>query len=478
MTVAATWDERAAVRLIRAEPRELQSRLADLVDAGARAEGLFAAGRPGAAEVRCVLATHDGPVIVQADAAGALPSPAELVPALDWDEREARDLYGVRFDGRAHRALVAHPDDPAEWMTTVVGDDVHQVAVGPIHAGVIESGHFRFHTVGERILHLDTRLFYKHRGLESAAQGRAPADALAVVGRACAGCAVANALAYAQAVEAAQGLWPDDRLRRARTLLLELERLYNHVNDIGQICAGVGLAPGAMVFAGFKERAQRMISALAGHRFMFGAVSVGGSRLEVPAAVAARARADLAAMAGEVRDAWRDLLFSASLRDRTRGTGTLTAADARALGAVGPAARASGLPDDARQQAGRLWYPGFAAAAPEQADGDVAARMEARAVELPATFAILDELLAEPVRPAGVRADGVASAHGVGRVESARGRTWCAVELRGGVVARVHLRTGSYANWPSVARSAVGAILPDFPLVNKSFELCYACADR
>jgi len=476
--IPATWDERAAVRLIRAEPRALRSRVGDLLDAGARCEGLFAAGDAGSPEVRCVLATPEGPVIVRADAAGGVPSLAELVPALDWDEREARDLHGVRFDGRRHRALVAHPDDPAEWMTTVVGDDVHQVAVGPIHAGVIESGHFRFHTVGERILHLDTRLFYKHRGLELAAEGRSPSAALAVVQRACAGCAVANALAVAQAVEAALGLWPDDRLRRARTLLLELERLYNHVNDIGQICAGVGLAAGAMAFAGFKERAQRTIAALTGHRFMFGAVSIGRSRLEVPPEAAGRARADLAAMATEVRGAWRDLLFTASLRDRTRGTGVLTAAQARALGTVGPAARASGLADDVREQAGRLWYPGFAMALPAEPDGDVAARMEARAAELPTTFTILDELLAEPVRPAGVRPEGAASAHGVGRVESARGRTWSAVELRGGVVARVHLRTSSYANWPSVARAAVGAILPDFPLVNKSFELCYACADR
>jgi Ni,Fe-hydrogenase III large subunit len=363
-------------------------------------------------------------------------------------------------------------------MTTVVGEDVHQVAVGPIHAGIIESGHFRFHTVGERILHLDTRLFHKHRGLERAAEGRSPSDALAVMQRACAGCAVANTLAVAQAIEAALGLWPEERLRRARTLLLELERLYNHVNDIGQICTGVGLAAGAMAFAGFKERTQRTISALTGHRFMFGAVSIGGSRLEIPAAAAARARADLAAMASEVRGAWRDLLFDASLRDRTRGTGILSAADARALGTVGPAARASGLPGDVREQAGRLWYPDFTMSVPAEADGDVAARMEARAVELPTTFAILDDLLAAPIRPAGVRPEGVASAHGVGRVESARGRTWCAVELRMGLVARLHLRTSSYANWPSVARAAVGAILPDFPLVNKSFELCYACADR
>ncbi|HEU5320346.1 MAG TPA: TSUP family transporter, partial [Methylomirabilota bacterium] len=159
--------------------------------------------------------------------------------------REARDLHGVTFAGHSpHRPLVHHPADLAAWTTPVHGEDVHQVAVGPIHAGVIESGHFRFHLVGERILKLDPRLFHKHRGLERAAEGRTPFQARAVVQRACAACAVTNGVAYAQAVEQALGLWPDDDLRRMRTLLLELERLYNHLNDIGAVCAGVGLAAG------------------------------------------------------------------------------------------------------------------------------------------------------------------------------------------------------------------------------------------
>src|SRR5258706_498133 len=136
------------------------------------------------------------------------------------------------------------PDALAAWPPPVTGDGVHQVAVGPIHAGIIESGHFRFHTVGERILALDPRLFYKHRGLEHAAEGHTTDDALAYAHRACAACAVTNTVAYAQAVEDARGLSPDRDLRIARTLALELERLYNHLNDISAICAGVGFAPG------------------------------------------------------------------------------------------------------------------------------------------------------------------------------------------------------------------------------------------
>lgn len=463
------------------EPRGLREAVGRVLARGGAVEGLFAAGgRGGPAELRCVATLPDATLLIRCPApAGTVPTLVDLAPSLDWDEREAHDLLGLSFAGaEGHRPLVDHPADPAAWTTSIVGDDVHQVAVGPIHAGVIESGHFRFHSVGERILHVDARLFHKHRGLERAAEGLGADDALPVVQRACAACAAANTVAFAQAVEQAAGVWPTAGMRRARTLLLELERLYNHLNDLGAICSGVGFAPGAMTFAGFKERAQRVALALAGHRFLFGSVAVGASRLDVSAARAAEARARLAEMAPEVRRAWRALLFDASVGDRVRGAGVLSREEAVRLGAVGPSARASGVEGDARERSPRLWYPGFAGASPSEAGGDVAARMEARAVELDGTFAILDDLLSEPLAPSTAVAGGPPAAHGLGRVESPRGRTWCAVELDGGTVRRVHLRTGSYANWPSVARAAVGAILPDFPLINKSFELCYACVDR
>jgi Ni,Fe-hydrogenase III large subunit len=353
------------------------------------------------------------------------------------------------------------------------------VAVGPVHAGVIESGHFRFHVVGERILHLDPRLFYKHRGLERAAEGSGPEAGLAYAQRACGACAVANSVAFAQACEGALGLLPGRELSRARTVLLELERLYNHLNDVAAICAGVGFAPGNMAFAALKEQALRLNRDLAGHRFLFDSVAVGGSRLELSAAAADRARGELRELGGDAARAWREVAFSASVQARLGGVGVLDAEAAAELGAVGPAARAAGVRADARSYAPGLWYgSAFSAAAPPDPAGDVAARLQVRGVEIEATLELLDELLAELLAPGVAEPGGPADAVGVARVESPRGETVCAVELDAGRLGRLRLRTGSYANWPALAHATADNLLPDFPLINKSFELCYACADR
>jgi Ni,Fe-hydrogenase III large subunit len=403
----------------------------------------------------------------------------DLVPAAVWDEREAHDLHHWEFDGHQPlRPLADHSVPTERWTPQVEGRDAFQVAVGPIHAGVIESGHFRFHVVGERILHLDLRLFYKHRGLEAAAEGRPYADAIAYAQRACAADAVTNAVAYAHACESALGLWPRADVRRARTLLLELERLYNHLNDIAAICAGVGFAPGNMLFAALKERAQRLNAQLTGHRFLFDTIAVGRSDLTVDESAAHAARDELADLRDEFERAWRELQFAGSLQERLDGVGAVSAADALRLGAVGPSARATGLGLDARSDSPRLWYQGFRPAVVEPADGDVAARLQIRGEELHATFALLQSVLGRSIAAASTERCRPTSRLGVATVESPRGQTLCAVELADGTLDRLHLRTGSYANWPLLTLAVRDNLLPDFPLINKSFELCYACVDR
>jgi Ni,Fe-hydrogenase III large subunit len=343
---------------------------------------------------------------------------------------------------------------------------------------VIESGHFRFHLVGDRILHLDAQLFYKHRGLERAAEGKTLDEGLAYVSRACAACNVANGVAYAAACEDALGLAPTAELARARTILLELERTWSHLNDIAAICAGVSLAAANTRFAAPPERARRLNALLTGHRFLFGSIHVGGSELTLDDEQMGAARAELAALRAAAARSWRELLFNTSFQNRLPDIGVVSAARAERLGAVGPAARAAGLGEDVRAGSPLLAYDGFVAAVPARAAGDVQARLEQRALELWQTFDILEGLLDRPVRPVVAEANGAERAIGVGRVESPRGATSCVVERRGDRIERLRLRTGSYANWPVVAYAAADNLLPDFPLINKSFELCYACVDR
>jgi Ni,Fe-hydrogenase III large subunit len=446
---------------------------------GWRFAGLHATGREPLVHV--LLAAADGATRLETTTASdeSVPSIVDLAPAADWDEREAADLFGLRFEGHDPlRPLVDHDLDLPRWTVPVRGHDAYQVAVGPIHAGVIESGHFRFHVVGDRILHLDARLFYKHRGLERAAEGRTLEEGLAYAARACAACAVTNGVAYAHACEEALGLEPTTELARARTVLLELERMWSHFNDIAAVCAGVGLAAGNNRFAALTERARRLNATLTGHRFLFGAVRVGGTDLALDREVVRAAREEIGALRTESTSAWRELLFNASFQDRLPDIGVVNAEDAARLGAVGPAARAAGLEDDARRGSRRLAYGDFAPVVPKRAMGDVRARFEQRALELLQTFDLLEQLLDSAVVPAAAEPGAPERELGVGRVESPRGATSCIVERAGDRIVRLRLRTGSYANWPSVAHAAVDNLLPDFPLINKSFELCYACADR
>ncbi len=463
------------------EPPDWRDACRRALDDGARFCGAYAGGSGADRCWSALFARGAETQVLTTRPGGEGPSTIiDLVPAAGWDEREAHDLYGMRFCGHEPlRPLVAHPLETASWTVPVEGEGVHEVAVGPVHAGVIESGHFRFHVVGERILLVDPRLFHKHRGLERAAEGRELPEGLAFAQRACGACAVANSVAYAQACENLLGLTPSRELRRARTLLLELERLYNHLNDIAAVCAGVGFATGNMAFAALKERAMRLNEALAGHRFLFGSVEVGASRLSLPSPIADRARGELHELGLDAARTWREIRFAASVQARLGGVGVLDRGDALELGAVGPAARASGLSLDTRTASPGLWYgSAFVAAVPPVAGGDVAARLEVRAIELEATFEMLEDLLSNSVSGDAASPGGPASPVGVARVESPRGETVCVVEPAAYRVQRLHLRTGSYANWPALAHATAGNLLADFPLINKSFELCYACVDR
>ena len=465
MTVRGADDYRAAV--------------ADALAAGSRFAGLHAS--EGGAVVRAAFVAPDGTVGLESVEAsgGVVPTIVDLAPSAGWDEREAHDLYGVRFDGHEPlRPLVEHDLVLAHWTVPVRGDDAYQVAVGPIHAGVIESGHFRFHVVGDRILHLDARLFYKHRGLERAAEGSTLPEGARYVGRACAACAVATGLAYAHACEEILGVGPTAQLARARTILLELERTWSHLNDIAAICAGVGLAAGNNHFAALTERARRLNARLTGHRFLFGAIEVGGSRVDLDAAAVREAREEIEDVRTAAESGWRELQFNASFQDRLPDVGILLPDDVVRLGTVGPAARAAGVAVDSRSTAAGLDYPGFEVQTPERPTGDVRARTEQRMLELRQAFDVLDRLLDGPVRPVAASRVGAGSAVGA-RARGIRPRLDAVRRRAGRRRDRSRPPAHRLVRQLAVRRvRGVDNLLPDFPLINKSFELCYACADR
>ncbi len=432
------------------------------------------------------------------------PSVTPRLPAAHWYEREVQDLLGLVPEGHPDpRRLVLHDDWPAgvyplrkdfdasgpvprvegpkHKFHHLHGEGIVEIPVGPIHAGVIEPGHFRFAAVGEVVLHLETRLFYSHRGLEKLAEGKGAEEVLQIAERICGACAFSHAVAYCQAIEGLAGVEIPPRAASVRTLLLELERLYNHVGDLGNLCAGVGFAVGTSQGGRLKEELQRINQRLAGHRFLRGVCRLGGVRRDLEAAALDDAAETLRRVEADFRRFVDLMLSTEPFMDRLIGTGVVPTEAARDLGAVGVAARASGIDRDARRDHPHAGYGGLAFPVPVRTDGDVRARAQVRMDETLASFALVRELL--ETMPGGPVAERVGPLPpyrtALGVTESPRGE--CVHWVRTGPEGRIdryRIRSASYCNWPIVALAVPGNMVPDFPLINKSFELCYSCLDR
>ncbi len=439
------------------------------------------------------------------DVAPAYPSVGRLLPAALWDEREMRDLLGIEPVGHPDpRRLVLHDDFPdgyhplrhdapgvvpdgraavAYQPFVAHGEGVYGLPVGPIHAGVIEPGHFRFSVMGESVLYLDARLFFTHRGVEKLVEGRTPDAALPIVERSCGVCTVTHASAFSLAVERIAGANADPTPRAVtlRAVLAELERLYNHVGDLGNVCAGIAFNLGNSQLAWLKEQTLRLNEGLTGHRYLMGVVVPGGLAFDLDADALAALPGRLVALESEISQVLAIVARSDAVQDRMRGAGVLSRASAEVLGTVGVGARASGITTDVRVDHPLGAYRDLEVRVPVESEGDVASRFAIRRAELSESFRLLRELLAA-VPPGDVRTPvgslpGGASA--LGWAEGPRGASWLWLRTGpDGRVDRLRLRSASYANWPSVAASVADNLVPDFPLINKSFELCYACTDR
>jgi Ni,Fe-hydrogenase III large subunit len=350
----------------------------------------------------------------------------------------------------------------------VEGAGVYEIPVGPVHAGCIEPGHFRFSVVGETILKLKARLWFTHKGLEQLFEGRRPEDALALAERVSGDTSVGHALAYCLAVEEATGTAVDPGSQRARAVLLELERLYNHVTDLGALCNDVAHSVLQSHCGAVRERLLRINAQVTGHRLLRGAIRPGTAQVRtMPDPVA------LEAVGAEIAEIAELALGHGVVSDRFTGTAVLTARAAADLGTLGYVARASGLDADARRDHPFTDLGPFPVAV--RTGGDVLARFQVRADEVAASIGLIARMLGGSVDwrlPEGRRGSGT------GIVEGWRGAIVHRVELGAdGRLTRVKIVDPSFLNWPALPVALGGAIVPDFPLVNKSFNLSYAGND-
>jgi Ni,Fe-hydrogenase III large subunit/Ni,Fe-hydrogenase III component G len=430
------------------------------------------------------------------------PDISDLFPAANRMQRATYDLLGVEAEGAAdQRKWLRHGAWPEDVFplrksfdaaqtfrnevdgypfVVVEGEGVHEIPVGPVHAGTIEPGHFRFSVMGEGILRLEERLGYTHKGAEKLFESMDFIQGANLAGRISCDSTVAYAWAYAMAVESVTGLMPPPRALWLRALLLERERVGQHLGDLGFLGNDAGLAFGLAQFSRLREDWLRMNHALFGHRYLMGTIVPGGVARNLRFAVVS----DLAAEIERVRESVQVLRSiydeHAGLQDRFIDAGRVRPEVAERLGLTGLAGRASAVAWDLRVQFPPVPYDGFDVQMSTHRNGDVAARVTVRFDEIAESLRLIGLILSGlpegdiavplPIAPQ--------NAIGIGWVEGWRGEVLIALEAgAGNRIRRLHPHDPSWQNWPLIERAVLGNIVPDFPLINKSFNLSYSGHD-
>jgi Ni,Fe-hydrogenase III large subunit/Ni,Fe-hydrogenase III component G len=435
----------------------------------------------------------------------AYPSIAAKHPAANWFEREVMDVFGLVPEGHPNPSRVALHDDWPEgaWalrkdfpddravsrvsgdfhpFRPVTGEGVFQVPVGPVHAGIIEPGHFRFGVAGEPVLYLQLRLFYVHKGTEKRFERLPWRHGLFLAESISGDTAVGHALAYAHAIERLADVTVPPRARALRVVLLELERLYNHTADIGALATDVAFTVPASRAQALREGMVRLQDELFGTRLLRGTIALGGVKHDLLPPGLEALRAHLLQFERTFDDLIGTLIDAGTFTDRVDGTGVLTNQAARDLGVVGMAARASGVDADLRRDHPHDGYDGLRFEVPVENGGDVRARLMIRAREVEQALSILHQVLdGMPDSPLAARMPQQLPerASALGWAEAWRGPVthWVATDGRG-EVARVKITDPSFLNWPGLVHVVPGSIVPDFPIINKSFNLSYSGTDR
>jgi Ni,Fe-hydrogenase III large subunit len=433
--------------------------------------------------------------------ASTYPSLADIFPAAARMQRAAADLCGVRARDFDQRPWLRHAAWRADYLplvnetppaaerepvidnysfTRVAGDGVHEIPVGPVHAGTIEPGHFRFSVVGEKVLKLEARLGYAHKGIEQRFSGMNANEGVRLAARVSGDSAVAYSWAYCQALEGIAAAALPPRASWLRALALESERIANHLGDLGAVGNDAGFAFGLAQFSRLKEMWLRATEAALGQRYLMDFVVPGGvidNPREPQLAALAACAAEIAAEAVALRAIYDE---HAGVRDRFAGAGIVTPALAAQLGLCGLAGRASGQLHDLRVDLPCAPYGDLPVRTCSSREGDVAARVAVRFDELQESARLVGEIVGK--LPEGAfRAAFAPPAHagmGIGLIEGWRGPILVALRVAAdGLIRRCHPHDPSWQNWPVLEHAIIGNIVPDFPLINKSFNLAYSGHD-
>jgi len=431
------------------------------------------------------------------------PSITPHIHAAKWYEREIRDMFGLIPQGHPDlRRLVRHEHWPKgthplkkdfRWDTVmeraqgqhtfrhIEGEGVFEVPVGPIHAGIIEPGHFRFSVAGEPIMELELHHFWKHRGVEKLFEQQRLIDAVPLAERVSGDTTVGHSLAYCQAVETLLGIVVPRRARYLRSLLLELERLHNHVGDVGAICNDVAYTLAHAHCGRMKERLMQLNDRLTGSRFLRGTLRVGGVACDIHTRQLGDMVDELNRLEKDFTELEAVIFANASLTDRLETTGILTERTAWDHAVMGVVGRASGIDRDLRRDRPFAAYDELPVKVALYRYGDVRARMRVRIEEIHESMRLLREIHGRiPPGPIAVEPDGIASpgTWTLSAVEGWRGEILYVVMAgEEGRIDRCKVRDPSFVNWPAIQWAVLGNILPDFPLINKSFNLSYAGND-
>ena len=428
---------------------------------------------------------------------------SNALPAANWQEREVQDLFGLKLEGHPNpRRCALHDDWPQVYplrkdfdlrtqlpafqgerhkFREVEGEGVFQVPVGPVHAGIIEPGHFLFSVAGEPVLYLQIRLFYTHKGTEKIFENIPIAHGVRLAESISGDSSFAHATAFCHAIERAANVEAPERARSLRTICLELERLYNHIADIGAIATDVAFVVGNAHAMRLKEKVLRLNERLTGNRLLRGMACIGGVRFDWNSGQVMaisqfmdELRPDFESLVNLIRE-------SSSTRDRLETAGILNPQIARDLGVVGIAGRASGFDHDLRRDHPHASYSKLNFKVPVYQEGDVLRRMQVRIDEVGEALSIIGQILTDlPTGPIQVKVpDLPVGTVALGYVEGWRGEIFHWIRSAGhGRLARCKIKDPSLQNWPALSEAILGNIIPDFPVVNKSFNLSYSGTDR